>query len=516
MRNIWYIYNKCQPVFMCKRTTIKSLILLLLIALPWILSSCNRREGSRFRDVDKLKTERDTNLARIREKGILTVVTDYNSTSYFIYRGKPMGFQYEMLQGLANYMDLELEVSVCNDLDENFRNLEVGNVDLIAMNLTVTSERKQRVNFTVPFLQTKQVLVQRKPENWEKMQHKQLESNVIRNQLNLAGKAIYVQVGSVYANRLKSLSNEIGGGIEIHEVQLESEQLIERVATGEIDYTICDENVGLVNATYFPQLDVSTAISFPQNVAWAVHPGSDSLKAEIDRWITGFKKSRSYAILYNKYFRNRHTFRNIHSEYYTLGSGKISSFDETIKKESERIGWDWRLLASVIYQESRFNPRAESWAGAYGLMQLMPETAENYGITKESSPEDQIRAGTTFIQWLDDKFADEVHDDNERIKFVLASYNIGLGHIQDAMRLAKKYGDNPHVWHDNVEKWLLKKADPAYYTDPVVKHGYARGIETYKFVREIIERYEHYKNIINTENIAASVPVEELRSTSSQ
>jgi len=490
----------------------KGLIFLFMLALtPFITVSCKRNSESRFKDVESLKPEnRVTHLDLIRNKGMLRVVTEYNSISYFIYRGQPLGFQYEMLQDLANHMDLDLEVSVSNDLERNFQDLEEKTVDLIAMNLTVTAERKSEVAFTIPFLQTRQVLVQRKPNRWEQMNTKQLESSLIRNQLNLAGKVVHVQAGSVYANRLRTLSDEIGGGIEITEIQLESEQLIRRVALGEIDYAICDENVGLVNSTYFPQLDVGTAISFPQHVAWAVHPGSDSLKAEIDQWLSEYRTTRNYAILYNKYFKNRHSFRSIHSEYYTLGSGKICSFDDIIKKESERIGWDWRLLASLIYQESRFNPQAESWAGAFGLMQLMPGTARNYGITKTSPPSDQIKAGTSFIKWLDNRFVDEISNPEERIKFILASYNIGYGHIQDARRLAERYEEDPNIWFGGVEQWLLKKSDPIYYTDQVVKHGYARGIETYNFVKEVMDRFEHYKNIVNNDVMAVSKPVPEL------
>jgi len=486
-----------------------SLFLKVLLMVLMLSQACNQTD-SRFRDIDTLRPERTTNLEQIRNRGRLKVVTEYNSISYFIYRGQPLGFQYDMLQELANYLELELEVSVSNDLEKNFNDLTEGNVDLIAMNLTVTAERKKSVDFTVPLLQTRQVLVQRKPQHWEKMNQNQLKTNVIWNQLDLAGKTVYVQAGSVYADRLRSLSDEIGGGIDIREIQFESEQLVQRVALGEIDYTVCDENVGLVNALYFPQLDVSTAISFPQNVAWAVHSDSDSLRSEINNWLREYKKKSNYAVLYNKYFKNRHSYRSIHSEYYTLGSGKISNYDEIIKRESERIGWDWRLLASVIYQESRFNPEAESWAGAYGLMQLMPVTARNYGITRSSSPAEQIRAGVSFIKWLDDRFVDEIPDKSERIKFILASYNIGYGHIEDARRLAERYGEDPNLWYGCVEEWLLKKSDPKYYTDHVVKYGYARGIETYNFVKEVIDRYEHYKNIVNSDVVAAWRPVEEI------
>lgn len=488
-----------------------------LILSQIFMWGCQSNRSSRFKDLDSLKPENlATNLDRIREEGVLKVVTDFNSISYFIYRGQPMGFQFEMLQALADHMDLELDVSVSNDLAKNFRDLNDGEIDLIAMNLTVTADRKQQVHFAAPLLQTRQVLVQRKPEHWKDMNYKQLETNVIRNQLNLAGKTIYVQTGSVYAKRLMALSNDIGGGIQIREVQLEAEQLIQRVALGEIDYTICDENVGLVNATYFPQLDARTAVSFPQNVAWAMNLKSDSLKAEIDVWVKKFKRSKRYALLYNKYFQNRHNYRNIHSEYYALSSGKISEFDNLLKEESEVINWDWRLIASMVYQESRFNPEAVSWAGAIGLMQLMPGTALNYGVSMDSPPREHVRAGIQFIQWLDDRFRDEIPDEEERTKFILASYNIGYGHIQDARRLARKYGDDPDIWIGNVEEWLVKKSDPDYYSDPVVKYGYARGIETFNYVREILERYEHYKNIIPSDMAAAWRPLEEIHRASSQ
>ena len=488
------------------------IIILMLMLLPGFLGSCFRHREIRFRDVTEMETEnRISDLEKIREAGKLKVVTEYNSISYFIYRGQPMGFQYQMLQELANHLELELEVSVNNNLEENFEHLAGREVDLIAMNLTVTADRKDQFNFTLPLLQTRQVLVQRKPKNWEVMNSRQLESWLLRNQLELAGKTVYVQSGSVYASRLRSLSDEIGGGIDIRKVQVDSEQLVHQVAMGDIDYAVCDENVGLVNSTYFPQLDVGTAISFPQHVAWAVREGADSLKTEIDHWLYQFRKSRSYALMYNKYFRNQHSANIFNSDYYVLSSGKISRYDEIIRQESERIGWDWRIVASMIYQESRFNPSAESWAWAFGLMQLMPGTARNYGVTKTSSPEAHIRAGISFIKWLDDRFRDVITDEDERIKFILASYNIGYGHIQDARRLAERYGSDPNVWHGSVEEWLMKKAEPRYYNDQVVKYGYARGIETYNYVRQVIDRYEHYKNIVNSEVMASLRPAQDTR-----
>jgi membrane-bound lytic murein transglycosylase F len=449
------------------------------------------------------RKKRVTDLNEIRENGKLVVLTDFNSTNYFIYRGQPMGYQYELLQELANHLGIKLDVMVSNDLEESFNYLIDGKCNLIAINLTIIKERKKYFDFTEPHTQTRQVLVQRKPGNWKSLGKPELEKQLIRNQLDLAGKTIYVEKNSSFAERLKNLSDEIGDSIFIEEVQERSEQLISLVAGGDIDYTVCDENVALVNQTYYPNIDVSTAISFPQNLAWAVQKGATSLKHEIDAWLKEFKKTTRYAVIYNKYFRNQRSSRIVASDYFSLTSGKISAYDPAIKKYSNQIGWDWRLLASVIFQESRFDPNAESWAGAFGLMQLMPNTARRFGVDRNSPPEQHIRAGVEFIQWLNDRFKEKIPDDQERIKFILASYNIGYGHIVDAMNLAEKYGKDPAIWDDNVDKFLMMKSNPEYYLDPVVKYGYCRGIETYNFVSEVLERYNDYKNIISDDFLSS-------------
>jgi len=473
-------------------------IILILLLIPPIYDGCGRNAA----EVQQNTRTGGSVMEKIRERGKLVVVTDFNSTNYFIYRGQPMGYQYQLLEELADYLGLKLEVRVNNDLDASFSALEKGDVDLIAMNLTVTNSRKQKVAFTAPHTQTRQVLVQKMPADWKRLNPTQLEDSMIRNQLDLAGKEIYVQKGSIYATRLHTLANEIGGDIKVEEVPVEAEQLVHMVARGEIQYTVCDENVARVNKNYFPDLDIETAVSFPQNLAWAVGLQANDLKGEIDKWMVDFRKTRRYAVIYNKYYNNQQSVNIVNSDYYALESGRISQYDDIVKRESERIGWDWRLVSSMIYQESRFNPRAVSWAGAFGLMQMMPVTARRYGINENSSPDAQIHAGTSMIKWLDKRLEDAVPDSSERVKFVLAAYNIGLGHIQDAQRLAEKYGDDPAVWEDSVEKWLLNKAEPSYYRDPVVKYGYSRGVETYAYVRDVLDRYEHYRNIITPELVA--------------
>ena len=181
-----------------------------------------------------------------------------------------------------------------------------------------------------------------------------------------------------------------------------------------------------------------------------------------------------------------------------LSDGQISKYDNWFKKYASRIGWDWRLLASQSFQESRFNPKAKSWAGARGLMQLMPRTAKAYNlpIKKMNDPEASIATSVKMIDDLDKMLMKKVPDDRERQKFILACYNGGIGHVTDAMALAEKYGMDPTKWDDNVEKAVLMKSNPEYYNDPVVKYGYMRGRETAGYVDRIMKYYDRFKREI--------------------
>ncbi len=437
-------------------------------------------------------------LAKIKETGKLVALTDYNSTNYFIYRGEPMGYQFELLKLFAEHLGVMLEVVTNNDLNQSFKSLKNNEVDLIAIGLAKTNKRKEIADFTIPMDQTRQVLVQRKPEGWRKMETMdEVESHLIREPLDLAGKTIVIQKNTSFKDRLLNLVDEIGDSIYIIEhPDFEVEELIAAVASGEIDYTISDEHVALVNRKYFPDIDVHTPISFAQNLSWAVAKEQDSLLAAVNNWIDGFKNSLTAGLLYNKYFKNPRTKNYAQSEYHSVGGGKISRYDEVVKEISQEYDMDWRLVSSIIYQESGFKPNAKSWVGAYGLMQLMPSTAEMFGIDSLSSPEEQIEAGMKFIQWLDKQIPEEITDVNERTKFVLAAYNVGIAHVYDARRLAEKYDYDPNVWTGSVDTFLLKKSNPKYYRDSVVRYGYCRGDEPFNFVIEILDRFDHYKNLI--------------------
>jgi membrane-bound lytic murein transglycosylase F len=213
-------------------------------------------------------------------------------------------------------------------------------------------------------------------------------------------------------------------------------------------------------------------------------------------WTAELNNSASYARVYNKYFKHPRSNIFLKGDFYALHAGNLSVYDDLIRKFSVLINWDWRLLASLIFQESRFDPDVRSVAGAYGLMQIMPVTGRNFGIDITSSPENNIKAGIKYITWLFSIFNPKIPDENERINFILAAYNAGPGHILDAMNLAKKNGMDPVKWDGNVAVWLQKKSEPEYYNDIDVKNGYFRGTQSVAFVKNVLDKYTYYKNII--------------------
>ncbi|HEX8547488.1 MAG TPA: lytic transglycosylase F [Cytophagaceae bacterium] len=359
-------------------------------------------------------------LAEIKARGKLVALTGYSTTSYFIYKGTPMGFEYDLLKELANHLDVQLEIVVVQDLNEVFNMLNNGEADIIAHNLTITKERDEKVDFTYPINMTRQVLVQNKPRGWEKMQPQALEKSLIRNPLSLINKEVYVRRESAYYSRLTHLSEEIGGDIKIVEVpgDIETEELISKVASGEIPYTVADENIALINRAYYPSLDISTPISFPQRISWAVRESSPELLKEVNKWIKQLKKQPAFASIYNKYYKSKKATDHLAKCNRKANCGRnISPFDKIISKHAKSLGWDWRLLASLIYQESKFNPHAKSWVGASGLMQLMPQTGQRFGAANLTDPEQSIIAGVNYIKWLDKYWKKKVPDKAERIKF---------------------------------------------------------------------------------------------------
>jgi len=225
-----------------------------------------------------------------------------------------------------------------------------------------------------------------------------------------------------------------------------------------------------------------------------VLPGKPELAEEFKRWyrpsrIDEVRKEEKY--LFSMQSIHRHVF----SPMLDRKKGVISQYDAYFIRYASMVRWDWRLLAAQCYQESTFDPRAVSWAGARGLMQIMPGTATELGLPHENlyDPESNIAAAVKYIGQLDAHFRD-IADRRERINFILASYNGGRHHVRDAMALASRDGRNPHRWRE-VAQYVLRLSIPQYYSDPLVKYGYMRGSETVDYVEKINQRWRSYQGV---------------------
>lgn len=453
-----------------------------LIALLWIfcLPGCGNKRHT------PTENEGAGDLQQIKDSGELVVLTLYSSISYFNYRGQEMGFQYELSEQFAQSLGVKLRVVVAKNVQGLINKLLAGEGDIIAYNVPITKELKERLIYCGEEVITHQVIVQRSGG----------KNKPLTDVTELIGKDVYVKPGKYY-DRLANLDKELGGGIRIHKVtndSISAEDLITQVAQGKIPYTVADNDVARLNKTYFPNLNIKLSISFDQRASWAVRKDSPELAEAANKWHKENMTSPAYTASMKKYFEISKS--PPHSPILSLREGKISHFDELFKKYASEIGWDWRLLASLAYTESNFDTTAVSWAGARGLMQLMPATARAMGVPegKEQNPEESVKAAVKYINTTARSFSSVPPE--ERLNFVLASYNSGIGHVLDAMALAEKYGKDKYVWKDNVEKYILLKSNEEYFTDPVCKNGYFRGIETYNFVRDIMGRYETYKSKI--------------------
>ena len=425
-------------------------------------------------------------LEQIQDSGVLRVITLYSSTSYFQYRGQEMGFQYELAEQFASHLGVKLEIVIARNVSELTSLLLQGKGDLIAFNLPVTNELKDSILYCGEETVTHQVLVQRNT----------CRPGPLKDVTELIGKEVYVKPGKFF-RRMTNLNQEIGGGITIYNVESDSlslEDLISQVAKGEIDYTVADNDVAKLNQTYYPNLEVSMAVSLDQRASWAVRKECTQLAEAVNRWHEENVTSPKYTASMKRYFELSKA--SVFFPIMSIKEGKISPYDNLFRQYAKEVGWDWRLLASLAYNESNFDTTAVSWAGAKGLMQLMPNTAKAMGVPegKEENPEESIKGAVKYLGLTARAFSEIPQP--ERLKFILAAYNSGVGHITDAMALAEKYGSNKFIWDDNVEKYILLKSHEEYFTDSVCKHGYFRGIETYNFVRDIIQRYNRYKEVI--------------------
>lgn len=432
----------------------------------------------------------DTDSTAFHFPDTLRVGTLYSPTSYFIYREEKMGYDYDLVRQLASDKSMAIDLHVAPSLGALMAMLDSGLIDVAAYEIPVTAEYRDRVIPTGPENITTQVLVQPVGD----------KSQRITDVTQLAGKEVYVEKGSKYQHRLVNLNDEIGGGIVIHTVDRDtmiSEDMIDMVSNGTIPLAIVDSDVARLNANYYKaSIDASLQVSFPQRASWGVSVKKPWLADSINAWMASAEPRKRHAALLKRYFELS---KSSPAPVIDLSKGHISPYDHLFRRYAEGLDWDWRILAAQGFAESRFDTAAVSWAGARGIMQIMPGTARANGLSQDeiTDPERNIATAVKIMQTLDKNFSRSVPDPSERQKFVLAAYHSGMAHVLDAIALARKYGRNPQIWDGNVAETIIMKSNPEYYNDPVCKYGYFRGRETATYVERIMDFYHTSRRSIS-------------------
>lgn len=416
----------------------------------------------------------------IKTRGVLRVLTRNNPSTYFLWRGELLGFEYELAREFAKQHGLRVEMIVPPARDQLIPWLKEGKGDLIAASMTITDERlSEGIAFSRPYNAVSELVVHRADDR----------DPSLTSPKDLAGKTIAVRRSSSYWKTLEELKQSgIDLTLEAAPEELETEELIGKVAAGDYDLTVADSHIVDIELTWREDIQAAFPLGDPVSHGWGVRKDNAQLLNAVNTFFNKEYRGLFYNIAYKKYFKNPRTIRT-HHEFRADRQGDLSPYDQFVKKYAEHYTFNWRLLVAQMYQESRFDPNATSWVGAQGLMQVMPRTAKSLGLTHLKDPETGIHAGVKYLSWVRDRFEPDLAVE-ERLWFSLASYNVGRGHVLDARRLARQLGLNPNRWFDNVEKAMLLLSRRTYARQ--ARHGYCRGSEPVNYLREIRSRYNAY------------------------
>ena len=400
----------------------------------------------------------------------LNVFLFANYSDYFVYRGVPLGFQYELLKILGDSLHLNLNIDVECDYYNIVCEPRKRKYDVVAMELPHCEWLNSLVCSSLPFDTTYPVLVGGK---------RFLSSD--------STCTLYLPANFAAAISYDSLPESAKWTVEKSSYAT-VEELFDWLDNGRVGYIASDYHTAALLLQFYPDLSIVKQIGHPYPRQWILRFENDSLNVLINNWLKDFVNSKKYNSLCKKYFSQQPKVQNVPQA--KRKTRHISPYDNIVRKYASAAGIDWRFVLSIMYQESKFYSGLYGLGGSFGLMQMMPVTCEKYGIDENSSEEEQIIAGVKHIKSIQRFFAD-IDDEREKMQFVAAAYNSGPGHIQDAQRLCSKYGDNPHLWED-VSKYLILKAEKEFYTDNVVKCGYYPGRHSVVYADLVMSRYDSY------------------------
>lgn len=424
-------------------------------------------------------------LDTLRESGTLRVLLQNSASSYYVMRGEEWGFEYELAREVARTLGLQLRVVLPDSMAGPLDLLNLGQVDLVAMAMRPEEAPEANVSYTAPYHTVQQTLVVNAAH-----------ADSVREPSDLAGKMVAVRHFSSAERALFALREQGHAvGIVMHPPDMSIEEILDLVADGTYPAAVADDSDVEATVRFRNELVEAFTLDDPRPVHWAVRSNAPLLLAAVDSVLAGLLRIREdgsragsefYNVVHSRYFADesqlkRHGERSFHF----ARSGRLSPYDDLFRAAAQEVDLDWRLLAAVAFQESRFDPMAESAAGAIGLMQVLPRTA---GISADSLrvPEINIAFGARHLRSLYDAY--RFVSERERLRFALAAYNCGQGHLDDARILSVLRNRNPNAWDGSVRDSLLLLRRPDYYQQ--VRYGYVRGHETVAYVRDVLTRYE--------------------------
>ena len=432
-----------------------------------------------------VEPERKIDFKKLRQDKLpLRVITRNSPEPYFVWRGELLGFEYELMRKFADINKVKLVIVVADSYEEMLELLANGKGDIIAAGLSRTKARakqisKAKLTTSLRYNRVKEQLVAHR------------DSLPINELADLKGRTITVRKTSSFWTTAQKLAQEYGVNIVVADENIATEILISQVADKEIDLTIADSNLIAIESSFRRQ--IITPLTFQEDVPYAylVRQNNPQLLAYLNEFIRKYYRGTFYNVVKNKYFYNVKS-QESYKKYRLVSGSTLSPYDDIVRTYVQAYNFDWRLIVSQMYQESRFDPLASNATGAFGLMQMLPRTAAELGVQDLRDPEQAIASGVQYLNWTRDRFSKDLPV-QEQIFFSLASYNAGFGHVKDAQRLARQLGLRSDRWFNHVEKAMLLLQRRQYYKKS--RFGYVRGREPVNYVRDIHQRYLSYIRI---------------------
>lgn len=444
------------------------------------------------------KTEQSS-LARILERGYINVGTTFGPTNYYSTADGFAGFEYELAKKYADSLNVKLNMVTSYSLDELFIKLNTGEVDLLAASLSKTDKRLQRFRFAPVYETVTQKLVYKQG----KLRPRKVE--------DLTGN-LMVTSGSSYVENLEKIKRQHPNLTWSETSQFDSEELLTKVLSDEIDYTIIDSNSLAINRSYYPEISIGFTINQPESLGWVLSRNShDDILASVVEFFGVVHHDGSLSSLDDKYYGHIEEFNYVETRTFIKAVEKtLPKYQHLFEKYAQNI--DWRLLAAISYQESHWKPNAKSYTGVRGMMMLTLATAKQMGVVSRLDTEQSIRGGAKYFKRMIAMMPERIPTP-DRIWFALASYNIGFGHLNDARIITQQQGGDPDRWVE-VKKRLPLLHQKKYYKN--TKHGYARGEEPVNYVDNIRRYYDTLSWLDDKAKAAKKVPTEEILRQESQ